>query len=111
MDRAHPSVTIKQKRPPNLKQVPELFSKAGVADWVNRPRKPDAAPGKDELWRPWHKQGRFLQRLMKPSDGASQTKRRKTRQDKTRAELGLHTLIRHEKEEFRNCLLERWIET
>ena len=51
---------IKQKRPPNPKQVPELFSKAGVADWVNRPRKPDAAPGKDELWRPWHKQGRFF---------------------------------------------------
>jgi hypothetical protein len=51
---------IKQKRPPNPKQAPELFSKAGVADWVNRPRRPDAAPGKDELWRPWHKQGAFF---------------------------------------------------
>ena len=51
---------IKQKRPPNPKQAPELFSKAGVADWMNQPRRPDAAPGKDELWRPWHKQGRFF---------------------------------------------------
>ena len=97
---------IKQKRPPNPKQVPELFSEVGV-DWVNRPRKPDAAPGKDELWRPWHKQGRFFYSCRsKPSDGAH--RRKGGRPDKTRREQNWGcTLIRHEKEEFRNCLLEK----
>ena len=51
---------IKQKRQPNVNQKPELFSKAGVSGWVNRERGPGQAPGKDEAWRPWHKQGAFF---------------------------------------------------
>ena len=51
---------IKVKRMPNPKQAPELFSKAGVADWMNKPRGPGQAPGKDEAWRPWHRQGAFF---------------------------------------------------
>lgn len=31
--------------------APELFSKAGVADWVNNPRQRGAHAGRDELWK------------------------------------------------------------
>ena len=51
---------IKQKRAQSKFAPPELFSKAGVADWTQQPRAPGKAPGKDELWRPWHKQGAFF---------------------------------------------------
>ena len=51
---------IKQKRAPNANQPPELFSKAGLPQWLNNPRYKGAAPGKDELWRPWHRQGKWF---------------------------------------------------
>jgi len=41
-------------------QPPELFSKAGVSGWLNTNRYKGAAPGKDELWRPHHKQGKWF---------------------------------------------------
>ena len=39
-----------------LHQPPELFSKAGLTDWLNNPRKPGDAPGNDELWKPGTKE-------------------------------------------------------
>ena len=43
---------IKPKRAKSPFQPPELFSKAGVSGWMNQPRAPGLAAGKDELWRP-----------------------------------------------------------
>ena len=51
---------LKQARAANKFQKPELFSKAGVAGWVNSERAPGKAPGKDEAWRPWHNQGKWF---------------------------------------------------
>ena len=51
---------LKQARAASKFQKPELFSKAGVAGWVNSERAPGKAPGKDEAWRPWHNQGKWF---------------------------------------------------
>ena len=39
---------------------PELFSKAGVTGWLMREKWHGAAPGRDELWRPHHYQGKWF---------------------------------------------------
>ena len=52
---------VKQKRAQNADMYAKaLFSKAGVAGWMNSEHRPDKAPGRDEHWRPWHNGGTFF---------------------------------------------------
>ena len=51
---------VKVKRQQNQFQAESLFSKAGISNWGMNPKWKGAAPGRDEEWRPWHRQGKFF---------------------------------------------------
>ena len=42
------------------KQPPECFSNAGLSGWMMKPARSGAQPGRDELWKPTTKMGKFF---------------------------------------------------